>query len=77
MLEKLRRLRRRVDELDGEILSLLQARMHAVREIGQVKAVLGLSVYDPEREREILKKAGKFRRIFEAILEVSRDVQRL
>ncbi|MDK2914156.1 MAG: chorismate mutase [Thermococcaceae archaeon] len=70
-------LRRRIDEIDWEILQLLQRRMEVARAIGEAKLKLGLPVYDPDREREVLSRAGEFRRVFEAILEVSRDVQRV
>ncbi|WP_367884506.1 chorismate mutase [Thermococcus sp. JCM 11816] len=71
-------LRRRIDEIDWEILQLLQRRMEVARAIGgEAKLKLEMPVYDPDREREVLSRAGEFRRVFEAILEVSRDVQRL
>ncbi|WCN29158.1 chorismate mutase [Thermococcus kodakarensis] len=59
------------------MLQLLQRRMEVAKAIGEAKLKLEMPVYDPDREREVLSRAGEFRRVFEAILEVSRDVQRL
>ncbi|ALV62720.1 Chorismate mutase I [Thermococcus sp. 2319x1] len=70
-------MRRRIDEIDKEIIHLLQERFEIARKIGEVKLKSGLPVYDPKREEEVLLRAGNFRRVFETILEVSKDVQRL
>ncbi len=70
-------LRKEIDEIDGEILELLRRRLEVARRIGLVKMELGLPVKDDGRERVVLERAGEFRSVFEAILEVSRDVQRL
>ena len=48
-----------------------------MREIRDIKAALHIPIRDPKREKEILFRNQKFRRVFEAILEVSRDVQSL
>ncbi|MBP1912804.1 chorismate mutase [Thermococcus stetteri] len=75
--EELALLRRRIDEIDEEIISLLYERLEIARKIEEVKLKSGLPIYDPEREEEVLRWTGQFREVFEAILEVSRDVQRL
>ncbi len=75
-VEEIAELRRRIDELDREFLRLLDERVMVARKIGRVKGSLGLNVRDPEREREVLERAGEHRRVFEAILADSRLAQR-
>jgi len=76
-LEKLHELRKRIDEIDEQIIRLLEERVRIAKEIGAIKRELNLPIRDEEREEEVLKKAGKFREVFEKIVEVCRDVQRL
>lgn len=52
---ELRRLRRRIDALDGRIVRLLNERAELARSVGREKAAAGRrGVRDPEREREVL-----------------------
>ena len=76
-MSEIERLRARIDEIDREIIRLLDERMEVASRIGDVKATLGVPVLDRDREREVLERAGKFKPVFEAILEVSRNVQRV
>ncbi len=76
-MEKLHELRKRIDEIDEQIIRLLEERVRIAKEIGAIKRELNLPIRDEEREEEVLKKAGKFREVFEKIVEVCRDVQRL
>jgi len=76
MLE-IERLRARIDEIDEEIIRLLRERIEVASRIGEVKARLGLPVVDEGREKVVLERAGEFRQVFEAIIRVSRDVQRV
>ncbi|MCD6373435.1 MAG: chorismate mutase [Thermococcus sp.] len=76
-MSEIERLRARIDEIDREILRLLDERMEVALRIGEVKARLNVPIPDPAREMEVLERAGEFRPVFEAILEVSRDVQRI
>ncbi len=46
--------RKKIDEIDDKILTLLNRRMEAVKEIGRLKQSSGGSIYRPEREKEIL-----------------------
>lgn len=50
----LKPLRRRIDRIDNEILSLISERARIVSQVAQVKSKLGLPIYVPGREREIL-----------------------
>jgi chorismate mutase / prephenate dehydratase len=53
---ELNRLRKRIDELDKDIVSLLNKRATLTMDIGQAKKSAGKSVYCPDREREILRR---------------------
>jgi chorismate mutase/prephenate dehydratase len=49
-------LRRKIDELDGEIVELLNARARVVVEIGRIKRQSGGAIYAPDREKAVLEK---------------------
>ena len=51
-------LRRRIDELDQQIVELLNARAKVVIEVGRTKAVDGRQVYAPDRERAVLDRVA-------------------
>jgi len=78
-------LRQSIDELDRQILELLAERLRLVMRVGEVKRGLGLDVYDPARERELLERvasgapppltAAMAQRIFERIIEESRGLE--
>ncbi len=74
---KIECLREKIDKIDRKILLLLEQRVKLAMEIGSVKRKLGMSLKDPEREMEILQNAGVYKTVFERILEVCRDAQRL
>ena len=47
--------RRKIDELDCRLVKLLNARAEYIDEIGKLKHDLGVEVYSPEREEEIIR----------------------
>lgn len=49
-------LREKIDKIDDEIVALLESRVQIVKEIGELKNKLNIDVYNPQREREILKR---------------------
>lgn len=49
-------LRKEIDSLDNEIISLLENRLNISRKIGEYKKANHLEVLDTKREEEILKK---------------------
>src|SRR5947207_7936012 len=83
---KLNNLRKTIDSLDDKILSLLNLRGKAVKEIGMIKAKSGVDVFAVSREREILdrlmeKNKGPFSHdsvedIFQGIFAASRSLQK-
>ncbi|MBK8230533.1 MAG: chorismate mutase [Candidatus Eisenbacteria bacterium] len=52
-------LRRRIDEVDRRLTELLVERFAIAAEIGLAKEGLGLSVYDPDRERRVLERVSQ------------------
>jgi chorismate mutase len=50
-------LRRRIDEIDAELVRLLNARARCALEIGEIKKQLRLPVHQPEREHQVLARA--------------------
>jgi 3-deoxy-7-phosphoheptulonate synthase/chorismate mutase len=46
-----------MDRLNLRLAALLQSRARLAREIGRVKAPLGLAAPDPARERDMLRRA--------------------
>jgi chorismate mutase/prephenate dehydratase len=72
----LENLRKRIDELDDDILKLLDERARVVADVAKAKQASSLPTYDPERERLVLDRlaarAGRFPA--EAIRAVYREV---
>jgi chorismate mutase len=78
--------RRKIDEIDAEILKLLNERARCTVEIGKIKGKLGLPIFVPEREREVLKAVEQgnsgplsnaaVRRLFERIIDESRALEK-
>jgi chorismate mutase len=78
-------LRQSIDELDRQILELLAERLRLVMRVGEVKRGLGLDVYDPARELDLLERvaraagspltAAMAQRIFQCIIEESRGLE--
>jgi len=55
-LEKILSLRRKIDEIDEQILRFLKERVEACRSIGKMKRERGIPVRDYEREDELYAK---------------------
>lgn len=49
-------LRKEIDAIDEEILSLYERRMETARQVGELKKGKGMKVYDPVREKELLER---------------------
>jgi len=84
---ELRRLREAIDRVDEVLVKLLNQRARYAVEIGEIKGLLSLPVYSPEREKDVLNHveeasapgplAGSaIRRLFERIIDESRRVER-
>ena len=87
MIDEMADLRRRIDLLDEHLIRLLNARAACAREIGQLKEALGLPIYQPDREREVLDHVrsvntgplddGAIGRLFERIIDEARRLERM
>jgi chorismate mutase len=79
--------RRRIDQIDDQLMKLLNARSACAVEIGRLKRQVGLPVYQPDREKWILERvardnpgpldSGAVRRVFERVIDESRRLERL
>jgi chorismate mutase len=85
--ERLEAWRRRIDTIDDQLMRLLNSRSACAVEVGRIKRSLGLPVFSPEREAEILERVMRdnpgpldplaVRRVFERIIDESRRLERL
>lgn len=79
--------RRRIDQIDEQLMKLLNSRSACAVEIGRLKRHVGLPVYQPEREKLILERvarnnpgpldSGAVQRVFERVIDESRRLERL
>ena len=84
MLEEFRVL---IDKVDRRIVGLLNERTLVVQEIGRVKRLAQLPIYEPKREDQVFANITgsnqgpmtpeALRRIFERIIDEMRSIQRL
>lgn len=78
--------RKRIDEIDGQILQLLSDRARCAVEIGRYKKERGMPAWAPEREAEIIRNVVRsnpgplddaaVRRLFERIIDEARSLER-
>jgi chorismate mutase len=78
--------RRKIDELDRQLVELLSQRADAAHEIGRLKKPAGMPIYEPDRERDVFEHVRKMNRgplqdrdllrIFERIIDVMRQIQK-
>lgn len=77
--------RKRIDELDEQLVRLLNRRSRYAAEVGRLKRRANQAVYQPEREQEILERVQRMnggplgndalKRLFERILDEARTVE--
>ena len=75
-----------MDDLDSQLVTLLNERASCAKEIGRLKATVGLEVYQPKREIEVLQHvrsrnagplgADAITRLFERIIDEARRLER-
>jgi chorismate mutase len=78
--------RKKIDELDIEIVRLINQRAEAARAIGELKKTADLPVYEPKREQEVFDRVRVANRgplpdsellhVYERIIDVMRTLQR-
>ena len=80
------KLRADIDELDLRLLELFNARAQVVEEIGDIKRVAGIPIYEPKREELVFSNVlghnggplgdDAVRRLYERIIDEMRTLQR-
>ncbi len=78
--------RKRIDEIDQQLVKLLNERSRCAVEIGHIKKKRKMPAWQPEREAEILRNVVKansgplddaaIRRLFERIVDEARALER-
>jgi chorismate mutase len=86
-MDALEHWRKKIDELDIQLVHVLNQRAEYAQEIGKIKIELGLDAYSPQREEEVMvnvlsHNAGPLsphaiRRLFERIIDESRAAERI
>ena len=79
--------RKKIDEIDLQLVGLLNERTMCAIEIGKIKITRGLDAYSPEREGEVMRNvrsnnggplsSAAMRRLFERIIDEARSVERV
>jgi len=79
-------LRRQIDAIDAKLVELLNARAACAVEIGRLKELAGLPVYQPAREAEVLEHVraanhgpldhAAMTRLFERVIDEARRIER-
>jgi chorismate mutase len=81
------RWRKEIDSIDEQLVRLLNERSKCAIELGRIKRELGLPVYSPDREGEVISHVKSInpgpldsdavRRLFERIIDESRSIERI
>jgi chorismate mutase len=85
-LARIAELRDEIDRIDAELVVLLNRRAAQALEIGQIKKVLEMEIYQPSREEAVLRHvrglnpgpldADAVARLFERIIDEARRLER-
>jgi chorismate mutase len=81
------RWRKAIDSIDEQLIRLLNERSRCAIELGRIKRELGLPIYSPDREIEVIAHVEEInpgpldppavRRLFERIIDESRRIERV
>jgi chorismate mutase len=79
--------RKEIDRIDEELVRLLNERSKCAIELGRIKREMGLPIYSPDRETEVISHVTNvnsgpldpdaIRRLFERIIDESRRIERI
>ena len=79
--------RKEIDQIDEQLVRLLNERSKCAIELGRIKRELGLAIYSPDREKQVIQHvtsvnggpldAAAMRRLFERIIDESRSIERV
>jgi chorismate mutase len=77
--------RKKIDELDRQLVELLNQRAQAAHAIGKLKRGAGMPIYEPDREQAVFANARKanqgplpdrdLMRIYERVMDIMRQIQ--
>jgi chorismate mutase len=77
----------RIDEIDLQLVKLFNERTQCAIEIGHIKKRLGLEIYSPSREAQVIANvtnantgpldAEAIRRLFERVIDEARRIERI
>ncbi len=78
--------RKKIDELDEQIVRLISQRAEAAKAIGELKKTAALPVYEPQREQNVFDHVrtanpgpladAEIQHVYERIIDVMRSLQR-
>src|SRR4029077_20788236 len=78
-------MRKQIDELDRRLVDLLSQRAQAAHEIGKLKRVAGMPIYEPDREQTVFDNVRRANsgplpdhdllNIYERIMDIMRQIQ--
>jgi chorismate mutase len=81
------RWRKEIDSIDEQLIRLLNERSKCAIELGRIKREIGLPIYSPDRESEVIAHVENInpgpldsravRRLFERIIDESRRIERV
>ena len=84
---RMRVLRDRIDALDEKLVALLNERAACALEIGEIKRTIGMAIYQPGREKDVLDHVRRVNpgpldgeavmRLFERIIDEARRLERV
>jgi chorismate mutase-like protein len=78
--------RRKIDDLDRQLVRLINQRAQCAQEIGRLKRNSAMPIYEPDRERIIFQNIARvnegplsdvqLRQVYERLVDVMRQIQR-
>jgi chorismate mutase-like protein len=78
--------RRKIDDLDRQLVRLMNERAQCAHEIGRLKRNSAMPIYEPDRERIIFQNIARvnagplsdvqLRQVYERLVDVMRQIQR-
>ncbi|MBP6823734.1 MAG: chorismate mutase [Acidobacteria bacterium] len=79
--------RQRIDDIDLQLVKLFNERTQCAIEIGHIKKRIGLEIYSPSREAQVIANvtnantgpldAEAIRRLFERVIDEARRIERI
>lgn len=80
-MESLIKLRKKIDELDDEIMKLLEKRFEISKQVKVIKKINHIEVEDKHREKEIIEKTKLYtnhhaiKEVYKTIMDESKELQ--